>query len=68
MICILMLPAFYIINYRYVTRRAKSIKEREEKIEHAVAASVARSFAAKGIKRYDSWPQYSQKRRRRDRI
>jgi UTP:GlnB (protein PII) uridylyltransferase len=64
LICILMLPAFHIINYRYVTGKAKSMKEREEKIENAVASSVARSFTSKGIERYESWTKYNHKRGR----
>jgi hypothetical protein len=63
LICILMLPAFYLINYRYVTRKVKSIKEREERIENEIAASVAKSFTSKGVKRYESWARYKYKKR-----
>jgi len=63
LICLLMFPAFFLANYLVVTRMARNKREREERIERAVADSVARSFADKG-RRYESWPKYKNPRKR----
>ncbi|MFB3765621.1 MAG: hypothetical protein ACE14P_10310 [Methanotrichaceae archaeon] len=39
-------------------------KLRDERIERAVAESVARSFTQKGPERFGSWPKYNAKRKR----
>lgn len=64
LICILLLPIFYIANYFVVKRMVASKRAREEKIDRAVAESVARSYSTKGPDRYRTWPKYNAKRRR----
>lgn len=64
LICILLLPIFYIANYFIVKKMVASRRAREERIERAVAESVARSFAAKGPDKFRTWPKYNAKRRR----
>ena len=58
LICILLVPAFYMANYFVVKKMVASKKEREERIERAVAQSVADSFSKSGAGRYESWPKY----------
>jgi len=43
---------------------AKSRRKREDAIERAVAASVAKSFAPHSSEKYMSWPKYKTQRRR----
>jgi F0F1-type ATP synthase membrane subunit b/b' len=64
LICILLLPTFYLANYLVVKRMAKNWREREDRIERAVAASVAKSFASNGPGKYKSWPKYKIQRKR----
>ncbi len=64
LICILLLPIFFLANYLIVRKAAADRRSRDERIERAVADSVARSFAQKGSGRYESWPKYNAKRRR----
>jgi hypothetical protein len=45
-------------NYFVVKKMVASKKEREERIERAVAQSVADSFSKSGAGRYESWPKY----------
>jgi len=61
-ICILMIPAFLAANYFIVKKMAADRRSRDERIERAVAESVAASFANKGS-RYQSWPKYRAKRK-----
>ncbi len=65
LICILLLPVFYIANYFVVRKMVASRKEREERIERAVAQSVADSFSKTGMGRYESWPKYRARMRKR---
>jgi hypothetical protein len=58
LICILLLPAFYVANYYVVRKMVASRKEREDRMERAVAKSVADSFSKNGMGRYESWPNY----------
>ena len=64
LICVLLLPTFYLANYLIVTKMAKSRRKREDAIERAVAASVAKSFAPHSSEKYMSWPKYKTQRRR----
>jgi len=62
-ICILMIPAFLAANYFIVKKMAADRRLRDERIERAVAESVAASFANKDS-RYQSWPKFRAKRKR----
>ncbi len=64
LICILLIPIFFIANYIIVRKMAAEKKSRDERIERAVAESVAKSFAQKGPGKFNSWPKYNAKRRR----
>ncbi len=64
LICILLIPIFFIANYIIVRKMAAERKLRDERIERAVAESVARSFTQKGPERFGSWPKYNAKRKR----
>jgi preprotein translocase subunit YajC len=61
-ICLLMLPAFYVANYYMVKRMVKQRKEREEMMERAVAISVARRMRSKADK-YSPNPRFGSRRR-----
>lgn len=65
LICILLVPAFFMTNYFVVKKMVASKKEREERIERAVAQSVADSFSKNGAGRYESWPKYRARMRKR---
>jgi hypothetical protein len=62
-ICILMIPAFLAANYFLVKRMAADRRLRDERIERAVAESVAASFADDSM-RFQSWPKYRAKMKR----
>ena len=62
-ICILMLPLFLLANYIVVKKAATQRRLREERVDRAVAASVAESYADKS-KRFQSWPQYRPARKK----
>ncbi len=62
-ICILMIPLFLAANYFIVKKAAAERRSRDERIERAVAESVAASFAEKGA-RYQNWPKYRAGRKR----
>jgi hypothetical protein len=64
LICILLLPSFYLANYLVVKKMVKTRREREDRIERAVAASVAKSFASNGPEKYKLWPKYKTQRKR----
>jgi hypothetical protein len=63
-ICILMLPLFLIANYVVVKKAASERRSRDDRIERAVAASVAASYADKGLAR-QIWPKYRAARKRK---
>jgi hypothetical protein len=63
-ICILMIPLFLLANYIIVKKAASERRLRDERIERAVADSVAESFAQKGLAR-QSWPKYKAARKKR---
>ncbi|MHC1630736.1 MAG: hypothetical protein ACXQT4_00290 [Methanotrichaceae archaeon] len=56
-ICVLMLPMFFLANYIVVKSIIKSKAEREERIERAIAATVARDMNPEN--------RFKKKRRRR---
>ena len=62
-ICILMLPLFLLANYIVVKKAATEQRLREERVDRAVAASVAESYADKS-KRFQSWPRYRPTRKK----
>ncbi len=64
LICILLIPIFFLANYIIVKKMAADRRSRDDRIERAVADSVARSFAQKGSGRYESWPKYDARRKR----
>lgn len=64
LICILLVPIFFLANYLIVRKMAAERRSRDDRIERAVADSVARSFAQKGSGRFSSWPKYNARRRR----
>lgn len=45
-ICILMLPAFFILNYIVVTRAARERRARELRVEQTVASWVGRDYGS----------------------
>lgn len=63
LICLLMLPAFFLANYLVVTRMARNRRERDERIDRAAAESVARSYRDRRLK-YESWPKYRHPRKK----
>jgi hypothetical protein len=63
-ICILMIPLFLLANYIIVKKAASERRLRDERIERAVADSVAESFAQKSLAR-QSWPKYKAARKKR---
>jgi hypothetical protein len=63
-ICILMLPLFFIANYVVVKKAASERRSRDDRIERAVSDSVAASYADKGLAR-QSWPRYRAARKKR---
>jgi hypothetical protein len=63
-ICILMIPLFLLANYIIVKKAASERRLRDERIERAVGASVAESFAQKGLAR-QRWPKYKAARKKR---
>jgi hypothetical protein len=63
LICLLMLPAFFLANYLVVTRMARNRRERDERIDRAAAESVARSYSDRRLK-YESWPKYRHPRKK----
>ncbi len=65
LICIMLLPVFFVTNYIVVRKMVAERKAREERIERAVAKSVADSFSKRGMGRYESWPKYRARVRRR---
>jgi hypothetical protein len=63
-ICILMFPLFLIANYIVVKKAASARRSRDERVERSVAASVAASYADKGLAR-QSWPKYKAGRKKK---
>ena len=63
-ICILMFPLFLLANYIVVKKAATERRAREEKVDRAVAASVAESYADR-CKRFQSWPKYRAARKKK---
>ena len=63
LICILLFPAFLITNYFIVKKMASDHRLREDRIERAVAESVAKSFTDKNA-RYQNWPKYKAGRKK----
>jgi hypothetical protein len=64
LICILLIPVFFLANYIIVKKMAADRRSRDERIERAVAESVSRSFSEKGTARFSSWPKYNARKRR----
>ncbi|OPY48735.1 MAG: hypothetical protein A4E48_02526 [Methanosaeta sp. PtaU1.Bin060] len=62
-ICILMIPLFLAANYFIVKKMAADRRLRDDRIERAVAESVAESFSDKSS-RFQSWPKYRAKMKR----
>jgi phosphotransferase system glucose/maltose/N-acetylglucosamine-specific IIC component len=65
LICILLVPIFFMANYFVVRKMVAARKEREDRIERAVAKSVADSFSKNGMGRYESWPKYRARMRKK---
>jgi hypothetical protein len=65
-ICILMIPLFLLANYIIVKKAASERRLRDERVERAVAASVAESYSDKS-KRFESRPKYRPARKKRKR-
>ena len=65
LICISLVPVFFVANYFVVKRMAAEKRSRDEMIERAVTKSVADSFSKNGMGRYESWPKYRARVRRR---
>lgn len=63
-ICVLMVPIFLIANYIIVKKAASERRMRDDKLERAVAASVAETYSKKGLAR-ESWPKYRAARKRK---
>ena len=56
-ICLLMFPLFLLANYIVVKKAATERRLRDERVDRAVAASVAESYSDRS-KRFQSWPKY----------
>jgi len=63
-ICILMFPLFLLANYIVVKKAATEQRAREERVDRAVAASVAESYADRSM-RFQSWPKYRAARKKK---
>jgi len=63
-ICILMIPVFVIANYIIVKKAASDRRLRDDKIDRAVAASVAETYKMTGLAR-GSWPKHNAARKRK---
>lgn len=62
-ICLLLLPAFYLANYIIVKKLVGQKKQREDLMERAVAISVARRMASRKDK-YSPEPRFGSRKRR----
>jgi hypothetical protein len=63
-ICILMVPAFLVINYIVVKRAANNRRHREEMLERAVAISVNKSMGAiKSGEKYKPKPRFGKRQK-----
>lgn len=62
-ICLLLLPAFYLANYVLVKKLVRQKKQREDLMERAVAISVARRMASRKDK-YSPEPRFGSRKRR----
>lgn len=62
-ICLLLLPAFYLANYIIVKKLVGQKKQREDLMERAVAISVARRMASRKDK-YSPQPRFGSRKRR----
>lgn len=63
-ICILMFPLFLIANYIVVKKAASERRVRDDRVERAVAASIAETYAQKGLARH-SGPRYGAVRKKK---
>ena len=63
-ICILMFPLFLLANYIVVKKAASERRARDERVDRAVAASVAESYSDRS-KRFQSWPRYRPARKKK---
>ena len=61
---ILMFPLFLLANYIVVKKAATERRQRDERVDRAVATSVAESYADKS-KRFQSWPKYRAARKKK---
>jgi hypothetical protein len=62
-ICLLLLPAFYLANYIIVKKLVRQKKHGEYLMERAVAISVARRMASRKDK-YSPEPRFGSRQRR----
>jgi hypothetical protein len=62
-VCLLLLPAFYLANYILVKKMVRQKKQREDLMERAVAISVARRMASRKDK-YSPQPRFGSRKRR----
>lgn len=62
LICLLMLPAFYLANYFIVKRMVRQRKRQEELMERAVSLSVARRTRSREEK-YSPKPKFGSRKR-----
>ena len=63
-ICLLMFPLFLLANYIVVKKAATERRLRDERVDRAVAASVAESYADRS-KRFQNWPKYRAARKKK---
>lgn len=62
-ICLLLLPAFYLANYVLVKKMVAQKKRQEDLMERAVAISIARRMASRKDK-YSPEPRFGSRLRR----
>ncbi len=62
-ICLLLLPAFYLANYILVKKMVSQRKKQEDLMERAVAISVARRMASRKDK-YSPEPRFGSRQKR----
>jgi hypothetical protein len=62
-ICLLLLPAFYLANYILVKKMVGQKRQREDLMERAVSISVARRMASRKDK-YSPKPRFGSRQKR----
>jgi len=62
-ICLMMFPAFLLVNYLMVKKAVAEKKRREDVMERVIASSVNRKMSAVGQNRFRPKPRYGLKKK-----